>query len=103
MGSLGPLLMRIATILIVGDILYLAIWTARGGANAGLFRTVLGAGGVCLVAALVVSTATRAKSSISAPSCPTCRKRVARGRVYCEDHLVETINRYRDEQRHKGG
>jgi hypothetical protein len=98
---MAALLMRIGTILCVGDLLYLAIWTARGGADAHLFRVVLAIGGVCLVGALVVSLVTRAKSGIGAPSCPTCGKRVARGRVYCEDHLVETINRYRDEQRQK--
>jgi hypothetical protein len=102
MASLAALLVRIGTLLIVGDLLYLAIWTAKGGANAQLFRTVLAAGVVCLVGALGLSIATRARSGITAPSCPTCGKRVARGRVYCEDHLVETINRYRDEQRHKG-
>jgi len=100
--SLSSLLMRLGTALIVGDLLYLAIWTARGGANAGLFRILLGAGVLSLVAALVLSIVTRARSGIRAPSCPTCGRRVARGRVYCEDHLVETINRYRDEQRQKG-
>jgi hypothetical protein len=98
---MAAFLMRIATFLIVGDLLYLAIWTARGGANPQLFRIVLGLGGICLLAALVLSIVTRARSGISAPTCPTCRKRVARGRVYCEDHLAETINRYRDEQRQK--
>jgi hypothetical protein len=93
--------MRLATLLIVGDLIYLAIWTARGGANAHLFRTLLAAGVVCLVGALGLSLATRARSGMKAPSCPTCGRRVARGRVYCEDHLVETINRYRDEQRQK--
>jgi hypothetical protein len=99
---MASLLMRIATILIVGDLFYLAIWTARGGADAQLFRMILGAGGLCLAGGLVLSIVTRARSGIGAASCPTCGKRVARGRVYCEDHLVETINRYRDEQRHKG-
>jgi len=98
---MAALLMRLATILIVGDLLYLAIWTARGGADARLFRVVLGVGGACLVAALILSVVTRARSGIGVPTCPTCRKRVARGRVYCEDHLAETINRYRDEQRQK--
>jgi hypothetical protein len=98
---MASLLMRLGTVLIVGDVLYLAIWTARGGADAQLFRTILGAGGLCLGGALVLSLVARARSGLGAPSCPTCGKRVARGRVYCEDHLVETINRYRDEQRQK--
>ena len=99
---MASLLMRLGTALIVGDILYLAIWTARGGANSNLFRTILAAGGLCLLGSVVMSIVTRARSGIKAPSCPTCGRRVARGRVYCEDHLVETINRYRDEQRQKG-
>lgn len=99
---MAALLMRLGTALIVGDVLYLAIWTARGGANAHLFRILLGAGVVCFVFALVWSIAMRARSEIKAPSCPRCGRRVARGRVYCEDHLAETINRYRDEQRQKG-
>ena len=101
MTSLSSLLMRLATLLIVGDLIYLAIWTARGGADARLFRTLLAAGVVCLVGGLALSLATRARSGMKVPSCPTCGRRVARGRVYCEDHLVETINRYRDEQRQK--
>jgi hypothetical protein len=99
---MAALLMRVATLLIVGDLLYLAIWTARGGTtDAQLFRLVLGLGGLCLAGGLVLSLVTRARSGIGVPRCPTCGKRVGRGRVYCEDHLAETINRYRDEQRQK--
>lgn len=99
---MASLLVRLGTALIVGDILYLAIWTARGGADPRLFRIVLAAGAMSLVGALVMAIVTRARSGIKAPSCPTCGRRTVRGRVYCEDHLKETINRYRDEQRQKG-
>lgn len=99
---MASLLMRLGTALIVGDILYLAIWTARGGVNDHLFRTLLAAGALCVLGSVVLSIVTRARSGIKAPSCPTCGRRVVRGRVYCEDHLKETINRYRDEQRQKG-
>ena len=99
---MASLLMRLGTALIVGDILYLAIWTARGGANPHLFRIILAVGGLCLLGAAILSIVTRARSEIKAPSCPRCGRRVVRGRVYCEDHLKETINRYRDEQRQKG-
>ena len=102
MASLASLLMRLGTLLIVGDLIYLAIGTARGGENPHLFRVLLGLGVLCFAGALGVSIATRARSGIKAPACPTCGRRVARGRVYCDDHLKETINRYRDEQRQKG-
>jgi uncharacterized paraquat-inducible protein A len=63
---------------------------------------VLAAGAACLACGFVVSMVSRAKSGMTAPTCPRCGRRVARGRVYCEDHLVETINRYRDQEREKG-
>ena len=100
---MASLLYRLGTLLVVGDVLYLVLFEAFwGGANGGLFRTILGAGAVCFAAGLVMSVATRAKSGMQTPTCPSCGKRVARGRVYCEDHLVETINRYRDQERQKG-
>jgi predicted nucleic acid-binding Zn ribbon protein len=49
-----------------------------------------------------MSLLSRAHSGITVPTCPRCGRKVARGRVYCDDHLKETINRYRDEQREKG-
>jgi len=100
---ISNLLYQLGTLLVVGDILYLVIWTAsRGGANGHLFRTVLAAAGVCLGGGLLASLAGRARSGITAPTCPTCGRKVSRGRVYCEDHLAETINRYRDQERNKG-
>jgi hypothetical protein len=100
---ISNLLYRLGTLLVVGDILYLVIWTAaRGGADGHLFRTVLAAAGVCLGGGLVASLAGKARTGITAPSCPTCGRKVSRGRVYCEDHLAETINRYRDQERNKG-
>jgi hypothetical protein len=100
---ISNLLYQLGTLLVVGDILYLVIWTAaRGGADGRLFRTVLGAAAVCLLGGLVASLAVKARSGITARSCPTCGRKVSRGRVYCEDHLAETINRYRDQERNKG-
>ena len=100
---MSSLLYRIGTLLVVGDVLYLFLFDALwGGANPGLFRTVLAAGAACLAGGFVVSVVARARSEITAPACPRCGRRVARGRVYCEDHLVETINRYRDQERERG-
>ena len=100
---MASLLYRLGTLLVAGDVLYLVLFEAFwGGAKGSLFRTVLGAAAVCFAAGLVTSLATRAKSGLQTATCPTCGKRVLRGRVYCEDHLVETINRYRDQERQKG-
>jgi hypothetical protein len=99
---MGSLLARIGGILLVADIVYLVVAeTAAGGANAALFRTGLAASAVLIVGGFVVSMVLKAKSGITAPSCPRCGRRVVRGKMYCDDHLVETINRYRDEQSQK--
>ena len=99
---MASLLVRLGTLLIVGDLIYLAVgeW-AMGGADNHLFRTILASGVLALAGGLVLTVLQRARSGITGPTCPSCGKRVSRGRVYCEDHLVETINRYRDEQRQK--
>jgi hypothetical protein len=100
---MGAFLLRLGGLVLVADIVYLVVWeTSRGGADAGLFRSGLLAAAACVAGGLVVGIAARARSGITARSCPTCGRRVARGRMYCDDHLAETINRYRDEQRHKG-
>jgi hypothetical protein len=100
---MASLLYRLGTLLLVGDVLYLVLFEALwGGADGRLFRVVLAAATVCFVGGLVTTVVFRAKSGIKFPTCPTCGKRVTHGRVYCEDHLVETINRYRDQERQKG-
>jgi len=101
---MSAFLYRVGILLIVGDIVYLAgAQVLTGGeANKRVFQMTLGLAGACLVAGLVLTLVTRAKTGLTANTCPRCGKRVARGRVYCEDHLVEAINRYRDEQRQKG-
>jgi len=99
---IASLLIRLGTLLVVGDLIYLAVGEgAMGGADNHLFRTILAAGILSVAGGLVLSALQRARSGISGPTCPSCGRRVARGRVYCEDHLVETINRYRDEQSQK--
>jgi hypothetical protein len=100
---MASLLYRLGGLIVLGDIVYLVIWeTSRGGADYHLVRTLLGAAGVCFVVGLVLGLAGRAISGIGGPTCPRCGRRVSRGRAYCDDHLKETINRYRDEQRQKG-
>jgi len=100
---MGAFLIRLGGLILVADIVYLAVWeTLRGGADAGLFTSGLLAAAICIAGGFVMGIAARARSGIAARSCPTCGRRVARGRLYCDDHLAETINRYRDEHRHKG-
>jgi hypothetical protein len=100
---MGAFLFQLGGLILVADIVYLAVWTtSRGGADAGLFKSGLMAAAVCFAGGFVMGLGARATSGITAKSCPKCGRRVARGKMYCDDHLVETINQYRDEQRHKG-
>jgi len=99
---MGAVLFRLGGLVLVADIIYLVVWeTSRGGADARLFRSGLLAAAVCVAGGIVMALASRARTGITSNSCPKCGRRVARGKLYCDDHLVETINRYRDEQRHK--
>lgn len=100
---MGAFLLRLGGVILVADVVYLAWGTSRGGADSGLFRTGLVAAAVCIAGGVVMAIVARGKSVITAKSCPKCGRKVAHGRMYCEDHLAETINRYRDEQRHKDG
>jgi len=99
---MAALLVRFGMLLLVGDLVYLAVgeWM-MGGADPRLFRTILASGVLSLAGGFVLSFLQRARSGIIGPTCPSCGKRVTRGRVYCDDHLKETINRYRDEQHQK--
>ena len=93
-------LFRIGGLLIVGAVLYLVIWDIfLGGADNTLARRLLLAGGAALAGGVVARMAGRATAGILSRSCPRCGRRVARGRVYCDEHLQETINEYRDRQR----
>jgi hypothetical protein len=101
---MARLLLRLGGLILIGAVLYMAIWESfRGGADNSLVRTLLIAGGLCLVGGVLARLAGRATAGIVARGCPRCGRRVARGRVYCEDHLAETINEYRDEQRRRDG
>jgi hypothetical protein len=98
---MGAFLMRLGGVLLVADLLYLVVWETRGGADAWLFRSGLAAAALCVAGGVVMAIVARGRSVITAKSCPRCGRKVARGRMYCEEHLAETINRYRDEQRRK--
>lgn len=101
---MAALLLRIGGLVIVADILYLtaseAFW---GGADDKLFRAILWMGAVCLGGGGLLWLAGRARSSLTARTCARCDRRVTRGRVYCDDHRAEAINRYRDRERERRG
>ena len=60
------------------------------------------AGGLCLAAGLLAKAAGRTTAVLVGRTCPRCGRRVTHGRVYCEEHLKETIDEYRDQQRESG-
>ena len=101
---MSAILHRIGLLLVAVDLLYLVIAEAYwGGVDEPLFRSVLWGGGIFIVGGSVVWLAGRAAAGVSSRSCARCRRKVARGRVYCDDHFQESINEYRDQERQKGG
>ncbi|HEV8703208.1 MAG TPA: hypothetical protein VGV60_18205 [Candidatus Polarisedimenticolia bacterium] len=99
----GRLLVRLGGLLIVAAVVYLpASRLIVGEENFKVFRNLAGAGLVCMAVGAGLWIAGRGMARIVSQSCPRCGRRVGRGRVYCEDHLQDTINEYRDQQRGKG-
>ena len=97
---MARLLLRAGTLLIVGAVLYAVLGeTVFGGIDNRLAQTIIIAGGVCLGSGILARLAGRATASLVSRGCPRCGRRVARGRVYCDEHLQETINEYRDRNR----
>ena len=100
---MAPALFRLGALLVVIAVVYLAgAQILKGEPDKALFLDILLAGGLCLGAGLVMSMAGRGMAVLVGRSCPRCGRRVARGRVYCDDHLQETINEYKDQQRNRG-
>ena len=100
---MGRMLVRLGGLLIVVAVVYLpASRLIAGKENPKVFRIVAGAGLICMVVGAALWIAGRGMATIVSQSCPRCGRRVGRGRVYCEDHLQDTINEYRDQQRGKG-
>ena len=95
-------LIRLGGLGIVAAIVYLAVGEMFG-ADQALFRTLIWASGFSLGAGIIAWAAGRVTAGIVGRSCPRCGRRVARGHVYCEDHMRETINEYRDRQREREG
>ena len=89
--------------LVVASVVYLAAaQMIRGDVDKTVFRNLAGAGVICVAGGFVLSLFGRGMAAVVGRSCPRCGRRVARGRVYCDDHLQETINEYRDQLRNRG-
>ena len=96
-------LLRLGGLLTVASVVYLAAaQILTGEPDKVMFRNIAAAGIVCIALGLALSMAGRGMATIIGHSCPRCGRRVMRGRVYCEEHLQETINEYRDQQRDRG-
>ena len=100
---MGRVLVRLGGLLIVAAVVYLpASRLITGQESSKVFRTLAGAGVICLGVGAALWIAGRGMATIVGQSCPRCGRRVGHGRVYCEEHLQDTINEYRDQQRGKG-
>ncbi len=97
---MSTLLLRVGGLLIVVGVLYTVIWDVLlGGADKTIVQTLLVGGGIGVASGLLARVAGRATAGIIGRTCPRCGRRVGRGRVYCDEHLQETINEYRDRHR----
>ena len=96
-------LLRLGGLLVVASVVYLAAAQILvGEPDRSLFRNIAVGGGGCIVLGLALWLGGRGMAAIVGSSCPRCGRRVARGRVYCDDHLQETINEYRDRHQDRG-
>jgi hypothetical protein len=97
---MARLLVRLGGLLLLASVLYLAIaqW-AFGAVDNALFLKILLGGGVSVAAGVVLWILGRGAAGLAARSCRRCGRRVKPGRTYCEDHLKEAIDEYRDQQR----
>jgi hypothetical protein len=103
-GVIGRLLLRLGGLTVVGTCVYLAVWeTWMGGADNALFLRLLGAGGAGMAAGVVLMILGRGAAGLAARQCRRCGRRVGRGRVYCDDHLKEAVNEFRDQERERRG
>lgn len=101
---MSRLLFSAGMLVLAGAILYLVVWDIfRGGADYELVKTALTVGGGGLAGGAVVWVLGRVTAGMVGRSCPRCRRRVNRGQIYCEAHLTQAIDEYRDEERRRGG
>lgn len=100
---MSRILIRLGGLMIVLDLVYLAageLWF--GGVDNVLFRNFLMAGAGCIAAGCVFWFAGWTAARVAGRTCPRCRRRVAHGRIYCDEHRSEAINEQRDRERNSG-
>ena len=101
---IGRMLLRLGGLAMAGACVYLAVWeTWRGGADNALFLRILTGGAAAVALGVVLMALGRGAAGLAARACPRCGRRVARGRVYCEEHLREAVNEFRDQERERRG
>jgi len=97
------ILIRLGGLIIVLDLVYLAAGEfLLDGVDDEWFRNVLKAGAACIAGGIAVKFMGRVAAYFAGRTCPRCRRRVARGRIYCDEHRSEAINQQRDRERQSG-
>ena len=70
-------------------------WMSEQAANASSAIS-LKAGIVLIVASLLLRMVSPVAKQITKSHCAACGRPVAKGHIYCNDHLQETVNQTRD-------
>lgn len=66
------------------------------GVSSELVRNALYLGAALCVVGVALGVLLRVANITQGRRCPRCRRPVARGRVYCEDHFQQTLHDARD-------
>ncbi len=100
---MAGILIRGGFLIIVGTVVYLALTEfVLEGADISYVPKLLSVGGIGIASGIVLKILGRVTAGIVARTCPRCRRLVAHGRTYCDDHRVAAINEQRDRERRRG-
>lgn len=101
---MSGLLIRLGSLIVVLDLIYLAVGEIVDEVvvDDTWFRTALAAGAASIAGGIILWLVGRATASLVGRTCPRCRRRVAHGRIYCDEHRSEAINQQRDRERLSG-
>jgi hypothetical protein len=88
-------------IVAIGFLALIVIDTETGGANRDLAKKAVWFGaGLCGLGIGIGALARIANTSFRR-RCPVCRRPVARGHIYCEDHFQQALDQARDSYKHR--